>query len=240
MKGESAANRKLFPGRKKRAFCVSYDDGALQDIRLVELMNKYGIRGTFNLNSGLMKSEFEWVHESGMVIKRLSPDKARGLYVGHEVSSHTVSHPWMDNLDQAEVMRELGEDRDELQRIFGCEIRGFAVPFDYYSNEIADCARACGFEYVRISEMSMNYTLPEDPYYWRAGIFHLSDALDEFVDGFLACEDELPVCEIVGHSYDLDVFGMWDRMEQVFKRVSMADDVAFMTNLELARFKKGQ
>lgn len=34
---------------------MSYDDGREQDIRLVSIFNKYGIRGTFNLNSGLME-----------------------------------------------------------------------------------------------------------------------------------------------------------------------------------------
>ena len=41
-----------FPDGKRKAFTVSYDDGWPQDRRLIGLMNKYGIKGTFNLNSG--------------------------------------------------------------------------------------------------------------------------------------------------------------------------------------------
>ena len=47
--------KKLYPYGKKKAFNVTYDDGVLQDIRFVELLNKYGLKGTFNLNSGLME-----------------------------------------------------------------------------------------------------------------------------------------------------------------------------------------
>jgi hypothetical protein len=62
--------KKCYPQGKEKAFSVSYDAGVLQDIRLVELMNRYGIRGTFNLNSALMESGFAWIHENGMMVKR--------------------------------------------------------------------------------------------------------------------------------------------------------------------------
>ena len=41
-----------FPGGKHKALTMSYDDGKLQDRRLVEIFNRYGIRGTFNLMAG--------------------------------------------------------------------------------------------------------------------------------------------------------------------------------------------
>ena len=56
--------QKLYPGGKPKAFNISYDDGVLQDVRFVALLNKYGLKGTFNLNSGLMKTGFSWVHET--------------------------------------------------------------------------------------------------------------------------------------------------------------------------------
>ena len=42
--------RKLYPNGKKKAFNVTYDDGVLQDVRFVQLLNRYGLKGTFNLN----------------------------------------------------------------------------------------------------------------------------------------------------------------------------------------------
>ena len=141
--------RKLYPGGKRKAFNISYDDGVEQDIRFVQLMNKYGLKGTFNLNSRLMEEEFEWRHEKGLVIKRLPPDTVRQLYEGHEVASHSLSHPYMQGMDYGAIMYELGEDKKKLQQLFKKEIAGFALPFDYYSELIAHCARDCGFEYSR-------------------------------------------------------------------------------------------
>ncbi len=37
---------------KKKAITFSFDDGVLQDIRTIEILDKYGLKGTFNLNSG--------------------------------------------------------------------------------------------------------------------------------------------------------------------------------------------
>ena len=63
--------KKLYPGGKEKAFNMTYDDGIVQDIEFIEMLNKYGIKATFNLNSGLMFQEFAWFHDCGMVVKRL-------------------------------------------------------------------------------------------------------------------------------------------------------------------------
>ena len=43
--------KKRYPNGKAKAFNITYDDGVLQDVRFVELMNQYGLKCTFNLNS---------------------------------------------------------------------------------------------------------------------------------------------------------------------------------------------
>ena len=231
--------KRLYPGGKPKAFSVSYDDGVLQDVRFVALLNQYGLKGTFNLNSGLMKTKFSWVHENGMTVTRLPEDVVSALYEGHEVASHTCTHPYMDNLSEGEILGQMAADRFFLEKLLGREVKGFAVPFLYYSPLIAKCAREVGFEYARISEETNGYTLPDDPYWWRGGKFHWDDDLESYVDGFLKTDEELALCQIVGHSYDLDVLNMWDRMESVLRRVAEDEDVLPMTNLELVRYAAG-
>ena len=230
--------RKLYPDGKSKAFNVSYDDGVLQDKELIQMLNKYGIKGTFNLNSDLMKQESAWFHECGMVVKRLSEKAAKGLYDGHEVASHTLTHPYMESLSAEQILHEMAADRDNLQALFDTEIVGFAVPFDYYSDLIKECAKIAGFEYARTSEMSGAYTLPEDCYSWPAGIFHLSPELEAYVEDFLDTDEELALCQIVGHSYDLDAERIWDKMEALFAKVSDNKDVWFATHIELVRYMK--
>lgn len=228
--------RRCYPGGKKKAFNVTYDDGILQDVPFVELLNRYGLKGTFNLNSQLMEQGFEWVHETGMVVKRLDWDTVRHLYDGHEIASHTLTHPYLSDKTDEQLLWEIGEDKRRLETMFGREVAGFGVPFHFYDDRIARCVQQCGFEYGRMSEETRNYTLWQDPYHWCCGIFHLAPEFDAYVDGFFDTDQELALCQIVGHSYDLDAAGMWDKMEDIFRRVAENDDILSMTHLEIVRY----
>lgn len=228
--------RKLYPGGKARAFSITYDDGVLQDIPFVSLLNRYGLKGTFNLNSGLMAQEFAWKHPSGALIRRLPTSVAVSLYKGHEVASHTVTHPYMQGLSREEIMYQLGQDKAALEQLTGQEVRGFAVPFDWYSEEIALCAEACGFEYARTSQERYSYIPPREPFHWAAGAYHIMPGFWQFADEFFFTEEELALCQIVGHSYDLDTERLWQQMEALLKRVAEDPDTVSMTNLELVRY----
>lgn len=230
--------KRLYPGGRPKAFNISYDDGVEQDVRFVELLNRYGLKGTFNLNSGLMKSGFVWTHECGMEIRRLPEREAVSLYQGHEVASHTLTHPYMQELTEEEILGQMEQDKANLETLFGWQVAGFAVPFTYYSELIAQCARRAGFEYARISEEGKSYTPGEDWYHWKAGIFHWSAGLMEFVDDFLYSDEELALCQIAGHSYDLDVYGMWETMENICRKVSESGEIWSATNLQIVRYLK--
>ena len=71
-----------FPGGRAKALTMSYDDGKLADEKLLEIFNRYGIKGTFNLNYGLMDMDV-----------RLKPEQIPRLYQGHEIATHTMTHP---------------------------------------------------------------------------------------------------------------------------------------------------
>ncbi len=227
---------KCYPGGKKKAFHFTYDDGVLQDERFVALLNRYGIKGTFNLNSQLMQEEFAWSHPNGMQVKRLSVERAKRLYDGHEVASHTLTHPYMRELTDAELHRQLSSDKENLEKLFGREVKGFAVPFDYYDERIAQCAQACGFAYARTSDVSGSFTPCTDTYHWKANIYHTDPALADFVAEFLNTQEELAVCQILGHSYDLDAENLWGTIEEICAAVSERKDIWFCTNAELVDF----
>lgn len=57
----------MFPDGKKKALTLSYDDGVEQDRRLVEILNRYGIKATFNINSGVQTGASAW--QNGKLIE---------------------------------------------------------------------------------------------------------------------------------------------------------------------------
>ena len=230
--------KRLYPNGKRKAFVLTYDDGVLQDVRLVLLLNKYGLKGTFNLNSLLMEREFVWQHEKIGDVRRLPKAIAAHLYEGHEVASHSCTHPDLSGMSRDAIMYELGHDRWLLEQLTGQAVKGFGVPFDYYDDIAVDCVRDLGFVYGRGSEETRSYTPIYDPYRQQAGMFHLSEGLTEFVDGFLESDEELANCIIVGHSYDLDAEDLWETTEAICAKVSAAEDVISMTHLELVEYQQ--
>ena len=230
--------KRLYPSGKPKAFNITYDDGVVQDTRFVQMMNRYGLKGTFNLNSQLMKENFQWVHPTGLTIERLSPEKAVELYKGHEVASHSLTHPDFQWLGEEEITRQMLADKQQLEQWFGEKICGFGLPFDYYSPLVAYCACKCGFEYSRTSSESYRYAPPENYLWWAAGAYHMNPRWRTFVERFFDADDELALCQIVGHSYDLDTENMWDEMETLLKRVSEDETIASMTNIEIVRYLK--
>ena len=229
---------KLYPDGKAKAFNVTYDDGVLQDIRFVALLNKYNLKGTFNLNSGLMENEFEWIHETGCVVKRLSKDKVVSLYQGHEIASHTLTHPYMNDLSESEIIYELQLDKANLETLFDREIKGFAVPFDYYSDLIEKCVRQTGFSYARISEESRSFTPQTDYFKWKATVFHADSNLKELTQQFIDTNEELALFQIVGHSYDLDLENMWETIEDIVRLISSQNDIMPMTTIDIIEYLK--
>jgi hypothetical protein len=210
----------------------------IQDVPFIAMLNRYGIKATFNLNSQLMQNGFAWRHDCGMDITRLRPAEIGDLYEGHEIASHTLTHPYMDGLSNEELFRQLGEDKGNLEAMFGRAVAGFAVPFDYYDDRIARCAEKCGFEYARTSDVSLSYTPCRDWYHWKTGIYHVMPELVPYVEGFLKTNEELALCQIVGHSYDLFTENLWDTMESICAKIGEHGEIWKCTHLELVCYLK--
>lgn len=227
---------KLYPFGKRKAFNISYDDGVLQDVRFVNLLNKYGLKGTFNLNSGLLETEYEWTHDNGSVIKRLPISDVVSIYKGHEVASHTLTHPFMHELSKEDILYQLSSDKTNLEKIFHRQIRGFAIPFDYCSDLIVSCAKECDFDYMRISDESLSFNPPTNFHRWASTIFHCRESLKQLTNEFINCSNELALYQIAGHSYDLDVENKWDDIEEIFKAISTQPDILPMTHIEMVEY----
>ena len=116
---------KLKDGRSK-VITLSYDDGVFQDIRLVEIMGRYGIKGTFNLNSGCYFPE-DKVREASR--GRLKRSEAAELFIdsGHEVAVHSYTHPRLEKMDTTEMLSEIIEDRKDIESCYHTVARGMAL-----------------------------------------------------------------------------------------------------------------
>ena len=128
-----------FPGGKSRALTLSYDDGVEQDIRLIGIMKQYGLKGTFNLNSGLYAPEGT-VYPEGHIHRRMTKEQAIDLYKesGMEVAVHALTHPFLEQLSVNECTWEVIADRMNLEQEYDVIVRGMAYPFGTYSDQVVD------------------------------------------------------------------------------------------------------
>jgi peptidoglycan/xylan/chitin deacetylase (PgdA/CDA1 family) len=186
----------MFNGKMK-AITFSFDDAVLQDVRMVELMNKYNLKGTFNLNSELLGTgNFLTINSQCIAHYKLRSDDIKAVYEGHEVAAHTLTHPSLKKVDDAEVIRQVEEDRKKLSDLVGYEVVGFAYPgggrnFDERVTELI--RRNTGVKYARATYSTYNFDLPKDLYTFDRLIRDGRKNLFETVVRFAPSEQQLTV-----------------------------------------------
>lgn len=198
-------------------FLLSFDDGTIYDRRFTELLNKYSIRGTFNLNSGL--EDFVWYYEDRFPIRRQILSETVDAYRGHEIASHSLHHHWLNTLTPPQISREIGADCEALKKIFGLEEIGFGVPFTACDEREIKIIRKF-VRYIRLSEFADGFDLPKDPYHIPIhGLYNDAD-IREKITRFAECGLENALFVMAGHSYELEVLQDWEYMENLLQFIS--------------------
>jgi peptidoglycan/xylan/chitin deacetylase (PgdA/CDA1 family) len=222
--------RKLYPQGKKKAFNVTYDDGVLQDVPFVELLNQYQIKGTFNLNSGRIEG-----HNS-----KVQVDEFEELYRGHEIASHTLTHPHLRNLDLGGVSYQVIRDRECLEEVLHRPVEGFAYPYGMRgeTDEMVNCLRSCGIRYARTADDTHQFHLPQDYLRWNPTCHHSDPALFDLAEEFFKPDDlEHPwritpkLFYLWGHSYEFA--NKWELLEQICQTLGSKEEVWYATNGEI-------
>lgn len=198
-----------------KVFLLSFDDGTIWDKRLVDLLNRYGIPGTFNLNSGLEK--FVWEFEGKPVIRQHLADTV-DQYRGHEVASHTLTHPWLNQLSPPVLRREVEEDAAAIKRIFGLSEIGFGVPFTACDDREIRIIKKY-VRYIRLSQFADSFVLPADEFHIPIhGLYNDTD-IREKIASFAAADLPDALFVMAGHSYELEHLDHWGYMEELLQYI---------------------
>ncbi len=224
----------------KKAVTFSYDDGVTQDQRLIALFDRYGLKCTFNLNSGLLGQPGSLVRE-GVTVAHVKPRpcEVRAIYAGHEIAAHTLTHPFLPHESDREVIRQVEEDRLALSDIAGYEVVGMAYPGGgvNFDARVADLIRKhTGIRYARTTLASDSFDLQQDLMVFRPTVYHhpSMDHLFEVGQRFLETEADRPqLLYIWGHAYEFDIRNDWDRFEDFCRMISRQPGVFYGTNREV-------
>lgn len=236
---------KLYPGYVQKAVTFSYDDCLDTDTRLIEIFNKYGIKGTFNLVTNVFNNASE---------ARRAEIKAR--YEGFETANHTQTHPRMyltqdetingtvyHPISLQECEENIANGFNDIDTLFGGTCQGLVWPYtapsqrsDY--NELMEYIKTqTNTKYIRpVTERGADFSLPEDWYNWMPNCHHNNS--EQMAHNFIKEENdgELKLLYIWGHTYEFDrtpeLFS-WDDMEQLCKTLSEQNDMWFASNIEI-------
>ncbi|MBL8994442.1 MAG: polysaccharide deacetylase family protein [Spirochaetia bacterium] len=224
----AAVKLPIFPLGKTVAILTTWDDGPIQDRKLLGILKEAGFPGTFFLN-----------HHSVMT-NYISEIEA----AGHEVASHSWSHPayWLASpkrcRDESVSMRRF------LENIVGHPVISFAYPFnvgtawDEKGNYVERGVLEAGYLSARstlVGAMSLSrYTniasVPSDGHY-RTG-----------AEKFLAIYEEAKKREggvfyFWGHAWELDTQNGWNQLDGILKALGGRSEAWYATQGQLFLWK---
>lgn len=211
----------------------SFDDGTSEDIRLVELMNKYGVKGTFNLTSSWLTAKNRSLNCQDKVVCHINYTENCNLYDGHEIACHSYSHPNLLKCDDATVYNEIFLGKKILEYLFECDIVGMAYPGGGFDERIKSVACDCGIKYARTVTRTYGFAPPCDLLEWNPTCHFKNPEREELADKFLSSDLEGDaVFYIWGHSYEFENEDDWASFEALLARLSGRDDILYLTNSE--------
>ena len=224
-----------FPEGKAKALTFSYDDGVRADKRLLEVFKKYGLKGTFNLNSKLFDCQ-NW-HD------RMDEEETYKAFCDglQEVALHGARHIFLNKVPLCEAVKEVCDNRAYLEEKFGKIVRGMAYAYNGFNSDIKRVLADLGVAYARTTYSTYGFGIPADWLELNPTCHHnekqLAPLADKFFGGSPA--DEFKHREpwlffVWGHAYEFDDENNWEVIENLGKRAAEnQSEIWFATNIEV-------
>ncbi|MDE6691644.1 MAG: polysaccharide deacetylase family protein, partial [Clostridia bacterium] len=145
-----------FPEGKCKALTFSYDDGVEADKKLLKLFEKYGLKGTFNINSKLFDCRC-W-HD------RMDEETTFNAFSGsgQEVALHGARHIFLDKVPLPEAIKEVVDNRAYLEEKYGTIVRGMAYAYNGYNADVKRVLADLGVAYARTTHSTYGFQIPTD------------------------------------------------------------------------------
>lgn len=240
-----------------RIVTTSWDDGHLADLKLAELLQAQGVRGTFYVPISPYNGQ-----------PSLGPQELRSLSSeGFEIGAHGVSHKLLWGLPQEELSREINPCKPMLEAILGSEVGMFCYPRGRYDQNAVRALRKAGYRGARTVRM-LATRLEFNPFEMPTSLQVFPHSTSGYVRNVLRARMKgLPTClshrsklknwvdlgkslfdsvlknggiwHLYGHSWEIDQLGLWESLSEMITYVSKRQSVSYVTNGQLLQFVPG-
>ncbi|MBQ0084289.1 MAG: polysaccharide deacetylase family protein [Clostridiales bacterium] len=254
--------KKLYMNGKKRAVTLSFDDGCGEDLKMLEIFSKYGLKSTLNVMSKCCNTPRFAVEAGDKRIWR-GDEEMKKVYAGCEIASHSCYHKGSDRLNDEEYAAEVMDSLPVLREAFGQDVIGYVSPFGIYDERLFPMLEKCGVLYHRIVfyqaenpyDKKTAFSLPKNFLEWKPGphfaYFNRPEG-DTYLKDFFETEEELPCLYIWGHSFELvqldcyrkerwlGLTERWEFLEELCRKISGREDTWYATNGEICLYALAQ
>ncbi len=226
----------MFNGQKK-AITFSFDDGVVQDIKLIKILDKYNLKCTFNINSGFLGNKGTLERNHIVVpFDKVEAKDVEKIYKNHEIAVHTVTHPDLTSLSDDEIIYQIEKDRKELIKLSNQDVVGMAYPGGTADDRVADIIKNhTGIKYARTIKPTYDFKIQNNLLLFNPTIHQIKkDRMFELAQEFLNAEPtEDMLFYIWGHAFEFDAYSSWEIFEDFCKLISNRDDILYGTNKEV-------
>ena len=235
-----------FPDGKHKAVTLSYDDGDVYDIKISDILGKYGLKCTFNIVSRQMREQGYELRMSREDVKKYILDR------GHEVAVHGAHHRAEGKQRAIVGIRDVLDCRMDLETAFDTIIRGMAYPdtgIREFTNGSADYPTVKQYltdldiAYARTLGGDNNgFAMPTDWHAWMPTAHHTNPQIFEYIEEFNGIVDSDTVYGarrqprlfyMWGHGFEFERNNDWSRLEEICRALGGRDDVWYATNIEI-------
>ncbi|MBQ7699583.1 MAG: polysaccharide deacetylase family protein [Clostridia bacterium] len=240
-------------GTPKKYVTMSFDDATQQDLKVIEILKKYGIdKATFFINTGLCGAD--WTAYVGVSHVRFTMDELKtGIYNGYDLESHTLNHPSMKQYDSdpASVKRECMQDALNIFNLTGIYPAGMAWPGGtgdqtqttrklVYENTNLRFARGTVFQ----NSLKARYKLPKEFLLWEPTNTMSDSSVLSLFQNYLKreCTEDMLFYGF-SHGFEFDAHDTWGVFEQFIQMLSEAvkdGKVVLVTNAEFYQLFKDE
>src|SRR5579864_1082344 len=145
LRGKSVSEALADP--ESRGAVITFDDGCETDlITATPLLREFGFSGTFYVTVGFLDKRG---YLSRCQLRELSD-------LGMEVGSHSMTHPYLPDLSNEELAREIAASKAELEQITGRPVHHLSCPGGRWDERVAIEARRSGYRSVSTSRVAAN------------------------------------------------------------------------------------
>jgi glycosyltransferase involved in cell wall biosynthesis len=230
---------------KTIAVTTSWDDGHKLDTRLAKLLKNYGIKGTFYI----CPQDREFKHAD-----LLSPQGILSISEDFEIGGHTITHPHLTKITGSQADDEIAQSKTYLEGLLQKEVTAFCYPYGDYNEEVKGLVKKHGYKLARTTkryafDVSQDVFALPTTFHTYAHYSDLHKIL--YFAGFslknvekywdweklaMALFDRTcltgGVFHLWGHSWEIEKYNGWQKLENVLSYIAGKDNVVHQTNTE--------